>query len=502
MIKQTFERGAGVLCHISSLPGKYGIGSLGKEAYQFVDFLERSKAKYWQILPLVQTGYGDSPYQSVCCTSGNPYFIDLERLAEEGLLDEEELKEAEMPAGRIDYGQLYRRRYATLHSAYARFNIKDPDFVSFVQSGRFDDYALFMSLKSIYGGTFNELPTAYKFRQEPVINEFRNNAYKGEYCFWQFVQYEFFKQWRQLKSYANKRGIKLIGDLPLYMAADSSDVWAHPEMFLLDEDLNPVAIAGVPPDYFSATGQLWGNPLYNWQKMREDGFAWWTERIRRAYELYDIIRLDHFRGFDRYYSIPTGSPTAEFGEWQPGPGAELFEAAERTLGHLDIIAEDLGIIDDGVVRLRDYTGFPGMKIMLFAFDGDKNNAYLPKNIGKNSVTYSGTHDNDTAFGFVNSMTESAFTEFKRNLRAALKSEGVSYPFVTRRDAVRAIIRCALNTKSDISIVPVQDILGLDNSSRMNVPGTSAGNWQFRLDEIPGRQQAAVFRAAIRSAGRL
>ena len=502
MDKCTFERGAGVLCHISSLPGKYGIGSLGAEAYAFVDFLERAKAKYWQILPLVQTGYGDSPYQSVCCNSGNPYFIDLEKLAEEGLLDEEELKEAEMPFGKIDYGQLYRRRYETLRRAYARFNIKDEKFAEFVSSGLFDDYALFMSLKSIYGGTFRDWPSAYKFRQTAVIDEFRTNIYRGEYCFWQFVQYEFFRQWKALKAYANSRGIKLIGDLPLYMAADSSDVWARPELFLLNGDLNPVDVAGVPPDYFSATGQLWGNPLYDWNKMREDGYAWWTERIRRAYELYDIIRLDHFRGFDRYYAIPAGSPTAESGEWRQGPGTELFERTERALGGLKIIAEDLGIIDDGVVRLRAQTGFPGMKILLFAFDGDENNAYLPKNIVKNSVTYSGTHDNDTAFGFVSGMTESAFSDFRRRLRAALRGEGVSYPFVTRRDSVRALIRCALATRSDICIIPVQDILGLDNSSRMNVPGTPSGNWQFRLAEIPGRQQAAIFRAAVRASGRI
>ncbi len=502
MIKSTFERGAGVLCHISSLPGKYGIGSLGSEAYAFVDFLVRAKAKYWQILPLVQTGYGDSPYQSVCCNSGNPYFIDLEKLFCEGLLDEEELKDAEMPGGKVDYGQLYRRRYETLRRAYARFNIKDEQFVKFVESGLFDDYALFMSLKSIYGGTFRDWPAAYKFRHKAVLDEFRRNVYKGEYCFWQFLQFEFFRQWKELKAYANANGVRLIGDLPLYMASDSSDVWAHPELFLLDEDLEPVSVAGVPPDYFSATGQLWGNPLYDWQKMREQGYAWWTERIRRAYGLYDIIRLDHFRGFDRYYAIPNGSPTAEAGEWRQGPGAELFEAAERSLGKLEIIAEDLGIIDDGVIKLRSYTGFPGMKILLFAFDGDENNAYLPENIGKNSVTYSGTHDNATAFGFLNGMTESAFADFGRRLRAALRSEGVSYPFVTRRDAVRALIRCALATRSDICVIPVQDILGLDDSARMNVPGTSSGNWQFRLTEIPGRQQAAVFRAAVRAAGRL
>ncbi|HIR29392.1 MAG TPA: 4-alpha-glucanotransferase [Candidatus Coproplasma stercorigallinarum] len=502
MDKRRFERGAGVLCHISSLPGKYGIGSLGKEAYDFVDFLERSKIKYWQILPLVQTGYGDSPYQSVCCNSGNPYFIDLEELYRRGLLDAEELKEAQMPAGRVDYGELYKRRYATLRRAYARFNIRGKDFSKFVESGLFDDYALFMSLKSVYGGTFRDFPKAYKFKEKLAIDEFRANAYKKEYCFWQFLQYEFLCQWKKLKEYANSKGIKIIGDIPLYMAADSSDVWAHPEMFLLDEDLNPAEVAGVPPDYFSATGQLWGNPLYDWGAAEKDGYRWWINRIQRAFELYDIVRVDHFRGFDRYYAIPAGSPTAEVGEWRQGPGIKLFEAMERAAGHLNFIAEDLGVIDDGVVALRDETGFPGMKIMLFAFDGNAENEYLPQYIGENTVTYTGTHDNDTALGFVEGMTDERFAEFRKLLREALKYEGVSYPIVSREDAARAIVKCALGAKSDMCIVPVQDVLGLDNSARMNVPSTPSGNWQFRLEEIPSRRVAAWLRTAVKSSGRL
>ena len=500
-MKSKLTRGAGILCHISSLPGKYGIGSLGKEAYEFVDFLERSKVKYWQILPLVQTGYGDSPYQSVCCNSGNPYFIDLPTLCGRGLLTEEELREAEMPEGDIDYGELYRRRYATLRLAYARFNINDRAFKKFVESGAFDDYALFMSLKSIYGGTYRDWPHAYKFKEELAISELRQNVYKNEYCFWQFLQFEFANEWRALKSYANKKGIQLVGDIPLYVADDSSDVWAHPELFLLDEDLNPTEVAGVPPDYFSAKGQLWGNPLYDWAANERENFAWWTGRIKHACTLYDIVRIDHFRGFDRFYAIPESAPTAETGEWREGPGTKLFEAASRELGDVKIIAEDLGVMDDGVIALRDKTGFPGMKIMMFAFDGNKDNDYLPQNICENSVTYTGTHDNDTALGFIMEMSEERFVSFRKMLRAALKYEGISYPVVSRQDAAKALVKCALGTKSVLCVVPVQDILGLDNSARMNTPSTSSGNWKFRLQSIPSRRVAAWLRGAVKTSGR-
>ncbi len=501
MEKRRFARGAGVLCHISSLPGKYGIGSLGREAYDFVDFLERSKVKYWQILPLVQTGYGDSPYQSVCCNSGNPYFIDLEELRRENLLDDEELHGAEMPAGRVNYGELYERRYAVLRRAYARFNIKNKSFVSFMESGEFDDYAVFMSLKTLYGGSFKDFPAAYKRRENLAVSEFRTGDNKKEYCFWLFLQYMFRKQWQKLRQYANSKGIKIIGDMPLYVAYDSSDVWSRPDMFLLDEDLNPTEVAGVPPDYFSRTGQLWGNPLYNWQAAEKDGYRWWTDRIRRSLELYDIVRIDHFRGFDRYYAIPADAPTAETGEWRDGPGLKLFEAAESELGPLNVIAEDLGVIDDGVVALREATGFPGMKIMMFAFDGNENNEYLPQFITENTVTYTGTHDNDTALGYVQGMTDKQFAAFVKQLRAALKGEGVSYPIVSREDASRAIVRCALATKSDMAVVPIQDILVLDNSARMNLPASASGNWQFRLDKIPDRRVAAWLRNAIKSSGR-
>ncbi len=495
------ERGAGILCHISSLPGKYGIGSLGKEAYEFCDFLKRSHVKYWQILPLVQTGYGDSPYQSVCCNSGNPYFIDLEDLRDRGLLSDDELQSSYRLAGRVDYADLYKKRYEILRMAYARFNIRDPEFVNFIDSGEFEDYALFMSLKSRYSGSFDTFPDAYKYKEHLAMYEFRRAVYKSEYCFWLFVQFIFRQQWKKLKSYANVQGIKIIGDLPLYVAYDSSDVWGRPELFQLDEELKPTEVAGVPPDYFSKTGQLWGNPLYNWEAMEAENYEWWIERVKKAAELYDVIRIDHFRGLDRYYAIPAASKTAETGEWRKGPAMKLFNAIENKLGLLDIIAEDLGVMDEGVVKLREETGFPGMKILMFAFDGKEDNSYLPKNVEKNSVMYTGTHDNDTALGFLNKMTNLQFKRFKDRLREAMKSESVIYPMVSREDAAFALCICALASPSDLAVVPIQDLLGLDGAARMNMPSTMQNNWQFRLKTMPNRVNAATMRKIVDACGR-
>ncbi len=500
-MEKLMERGAGVLCHISSLPGKYGIGTLGKEAYDFADFLKSARVKYWQILPLAQTGYGDSPYSSVCCNSGNPYFIDLEALRDEGLLDEDELASCEMPQGETDYGALYKTRYDVLRLAYARFNIKDEDFVNFVESGEYDDYAVFMSLKSRYSGSFSSFPDSYKYIENLAIKEFRETVYKSDYCFWIFLQYVFKKQWTKLKEYVNSLGIKIIGDLPLYVAYDSSDVWARPELFRLDEDLNPTEVAGVPPDYFSPTGQLWGNPVYNWDLMESENYDWWIKRIKKAMETVDIIRIDHFRGFDRYFAIPADAPTAETGEWKQGPGLRLFMQIRRKLGNVPIIAEDLGIIDYGVERLRQRTGYPGMKIMLFAFDGKPTNPYLPRNIQENSVAYTGTHDNATTLGLLNRMDESQFKVFKARLRAALVDEKVVFPFVTKEEAARALCVSVLASKADIAVLPIQDLLLLDDTARMNVPSTAEGNWKFRLEKRPTRYNAAIMRKIVKEFNR-
>ncbi len=494
-------RGAGILCHISSLPGEYGIGTLGKEAYKFVDLLKKCGAKYWQILPLQQTGYGDSPYQSVCCLSGNPYFIDLEDLRAQRLIDDEELQSAKRPAAPVDFGELYESRYALLRRAYARFNIRDKDFVAFIESGEFEDYALFMSLKSRYGGVFTNFPDAFKYKEPLAMYEFRNAVYRSEYCFWLFLQYEFKRQWKKLKDHANANGIKIIGDIPLYVAADSSDIWARPELFQLDEDLKPTKVAGVPPDYFSKNGQLWGNPLYNWNVMRAENFDWWINRIAKAGEMYDVVRIDHFRGLDRYFAIPADAYTAVNGEWEKGPGMELFDEIEKRLPDIDIIAEDLGILDEGVLALREKSGLPGMKILMFAFDGDEENEYLPENIPENSVTYTGTHDNDTALGFLYKMTEEQFKSFKKQLRKVIKGQGVYTPIVTREDAVKALCLSALNTKSYLVVLPVQDVIGLDNTARMNTPAVPDGNWRFRLAAMPDRRSMAELKKMIKASNR-
>ena len=491
-----FERGAGVLCAISSLPNEYGIGSLGDEAYEFARLLKKAGVKYWQILPTVHTGFCDSPYQSVCCFSGNPYFIDLKWLYRKGLLDEEELQSAVMPQGKIDYAKLYERRYNLLRLAYARFNVKDKDFVAFVDSKEFDDYALFMSLKSRYGGPFDTLPDAYKYREKIAMLEFRRSVMKSDFLFWQFVQFIYFKQWQKLKEYVNGLGIKIIGDIPLYVAYDSADVWAHPELFKLDRNLKPTLVAGVPPDYFSEKGQLWGNPLYDWDAMASDGFEWWIKRVEKAQSQFDVIRIDHFRGLDRYYAIPADREDAMEGEWLQGPGMKLFYEIKRRLGDVNIIAEDLGEMDAGVVRLMERTGFPGMKVLQFAFDNNPDNPYLPANFGLNSVVYTGTHDNDTTLGYINTLDDKQFASLKRQLRAALKSEGVVHPFVTREQTALAMNICALASSANIAVIPVQDVACLGSEARMNVPSEPSGNWQYRMEDFPSRRFIALLKRGI------
>ena len=498
---ENFERGAGVLCPISSLPNKYGIGSLGKEAYEFARILKGAGVKYWQILPTVHTGYSDSPYQAVCSFSGNPYFIDLEALHEDGLIDKEELQSAQMPAGRINYAELYEKRFDILRLAYARFNIKDKEFVSFVESKEFEEYALFMSLKTRFGGSFDTFPDAYKFRDKIAMIEFRRAVLKSDFLFWQFVQFVYLKQWQKLKDFVNSLGIKLIGDVPLYVAYDSADVWAHHKLFKLDRNLKPTLVAGVPPDYFSEKGQLWGNPVYDWEAISSHGFEWWIKRIERAKNRYDIIRIDHFRGFDRFYAIPADSTDATSGEWMAGPGTRLFFEIQRKLGEVNIIAEDLGEIDAGVVKLMERTGFPGMKVLQFAFNGDPENPHLPSSFSENCVVYTGTHDNDTVFGYLNSLDEDGFRKLQRQLRAQLKKEGITLPFVTREQTVWAMNTCALASNASIAVLPVQDIEGLTSEARINIPSTADGNWQYRMEKFPSRRGIAILTKVIKQCKR-
>lgn len=478
----SFSRSAGVLCHISSLPGKYGIGTLGKEAYAFADLIKLSGVTYWQILPLMQTGYGDSPYSSVFCNSGNPYFLDLETFAREGLLTEAELTAAQLPEGDIDYGRLYRERYETLRLAFSRFATDEKEFLAYLKGGSAEDYALFMTAKTVFGGDFRSWDEEIKRHDSAALAALKTE-HKTEYLFWQFLQFEFQKQWKKLKDYCNGMGIKIIGDLPLYVAYDSADVWAHPELFELDEELNPKLVAGVPPDYFCATGQLWGNPVYRWAQHEKEGFSWWNQRLTHAFEWYDVLRIDHFRGIDRFYAIPYGSKTAEIGSWLEGPKDKLFQGMRGS-----VIAEDLGVVDEGVTALVKRTGFPGMKVLLFAFDGNENNPFLPHNYTKNCVVYTGTHDNDTVYGYLATLSKKDRLLFRRRVEKETERMGLPH----ERYLIKALSALALQSEAALAVLPVQDILGLDNASRMNYPGTESGNWRFRLKQLPSKYRMKKF----------
>ncbi|MDE5897152.1 MAG: 4-alpha-glucanotransferase [Clostridia bacterium] len=487
------NRGAGVLCHISSLSGKYGIGSFGKEAYRFAKSLAKNGVTYWQVLPLVQTGFGDSPYSSVSCSSGNPYFIDLESLAAEGLLTKEELKGAERK-GEVDYGALYAERFPLLRKAFSRFFFDSEEFRAYVKSGVSEEYALFMTAKTVFGGSFADWEAGVRDCDPDALEKLRTD-YHEEYLFWNFLQYEFHLQWTALKTYCNGLGVKLIGDIPLYVAYDSADVWSHPELFKLDKAYKPVKVAGVPPDYFSQTGQLWGNPVYDWKAHEKEDFKWWKSRLRRALEIYDVVRIDHFRGIDRYYEISASEETAVNGTWKDGPKEKIFDGLDKS----SVIAEDLGIIDEGVRTLLAKTGFSGMKVLLFAFDGNPDNPFLPENIGENSVCYIGTHDNDTVKGYVESLTAEEFILFRSRVAAALESSGVIVSIGKGGENFpEAFIRLAMSTKSRLAIVPIQDVLGLDNSARMNYPGTQEGNWRFRMEKQPAARAMKKLKKIIKT----
>ena len=472
-------RSAGVLLHISSLPGKYGIGSLGKEAYRFAKRLACAGVCYWQILPLVQTGYGDSPYQSVSCSSGNPYFIDLDLLEGQGLLTKKELKPLRRK-GDVDYGALYTERYQTLRTAYSRFFFDSAEFRAYVDEGTHEDYALFMTAKTVFGGSFCDWEEGIRRREPQALEKLRTD-YHEEYLFWQFLQYEFDLQWKALKEYCNSLGIRIIGDIPLYVAYDSADVWAHPELFKLDGELKPAKVAGVPPDYFSETGQLWGNPVFDWAAHKKEDYRWWRTRLAQALKTYDLVRIDHFRGLDRYYEIDAGEETAVNGAWQDGPKDELFKGVDLSR----IIAEDLGEMDDGVRSLIRRTGLPGMKVLLFAFDGDEDNAFLPHNIHENSVCYTGTHDNDTVAGYVKSLTAEEFLLLRSRVAKELDLVGMNIRIgQTPERFAKTLTEIAMASSAGLAVVPVQDLMWLDNTCRMNHPGTNGGNWCWRLKKLP------------------
>ncbi len=476
--KQT--RRCGVLLPIFSLSSEYGIGAFSKEAYEFVDFLSDAGQSYWQILPLGPTSYGDSPYQSFSTFAGNPYFIDINALITDGLLTKKQALGCDFGGTeeKIDYEKLYRTRFKLLKTAYGNVD-KSPiakdikkEFEAFKKNPDNDwlsDYALFMALKDANNGrAWNTWSEDIKLRKKDALKK-AHEKYKEEVDFYSFLQYLFSKQWEALKSYANSKGIEIIGDIPIYVAFDSADTWANPELFLLDKENTPIDVAGCPPDAFSATGQLWGNPLYRWDYHKKTGYKWWLKRISQCYKLYDVVRIDHFRGFDEYYAIPYGNPTAEIGEWRKGPGYDLFDVMKRELGDKKVIAEDLGFLTDTVIKLVKKTGFPGMKILEFAFDSREESDYLPHNYTKNCIVYTGTHDNETARGW--------FDHLPRNdKRFAKEYLGIHYA----KDAVWAMIRAAFASVSDTAIIPMQDYLELGAYARINTPSTLGGNWTWRM----------------------
>ncbi len=471
-------RRSGILLPVSSLPSQYGIGSFSKEAYRFIDFLYESGQTYWQILPLGPTGYGDSPYQSFSTFAGNPYYIDLETLVNKGYITAEDCYRYDFGKDKytVDYEKIYLSRFKILYQAFEKSEIgKKHEFQAFIKKNQFwlDDYALYMAVKKSFNGkSFAEWDEDIKKRRPEAMRAYKER-YAKEIEFYQFQQYEFFVQWKKLKKYANEKNIEIIGDIPIYVAFDSADTWANPELFQFDRECTPIAVAGCPPDAFSRTGQLWGNPLYNWAYHKKTAYAWWMQRIAYCYELYDIVRIDHFRGFDEYYAIPYGSATAEHGKWERGPGYDIFKTMKKTMGEKRVIAEDLGFLTQSVIELVKKTGYPGMKILQFAFDSREESDYLPHNYNKNSIVYTGTHDNDTTVGWYKKLNR----EDKKFAREYLDIADDTPANVV----VWTFIRAALSSVSDTAIIPLQDYLELDETARMNIPSTLGNNWKWRMN---------------------
>ena len=471
----SFPRASGILLPITSLPSPYGIGTLGKAAYEFVDFLKKAQQRYWQVLPIGPTSYGDSPYQSFSAFAGNPYFIDLDTLAEEGLLQYDEINchDWGWDAAKVDYARIFESRFTVLRKAYERSAHKSaPAYNAFCEENVFwlDDYSLYMALKFYFDNhEWSAWDEDIRLRDPKAVKAYTEKL-KDDIDFWKFVQYKFFEQWNRLKAYANDNGIKIIGDIPIYVSMDSADTWVHGDMFQLDEQRRPIKVAGVPPDNFSAEGQLWGNPLYDWDAMEKDRFSWWKQRMGASAKIYDVIRIDHFIGVVKYYSIPADATTAIEGKWMPGPGAKLINAINTVLGDSLVIAEDLGVSDEKVDALLKKSGYPGMKVLQFGFDGGNDNVFLPHNITQNHVVYGGTHDNETLVGYFCNDDKDI-----EDLRYAVEYLGCE----TIGDIPDAIIRVGFMSCAHTVIYQLQDYLGLDNSARMNFPSTLGGNWEWR-----------------------
>jgi 4-alpha-glucanotransferase len=477
-VAMSFPRASGILLHPTSLPGRFGCGDLGPEAYRFLEFLVESKQRLWQILPLGPTGYGDSPYQSFSAFAGNPLLISLDKLVGERLLLPSDLEESpSFPEGRVDYGSVIEFKTALLKISFENFKAADrqntrDEFETFCRENStwLEDFALFMALKEAHeGAVWNMWEPDIASRQPEAIERW-SQVLAGPVQCHKYLQYQFFKQWSALKQFANEQGISLIGDVPIFVAHDSADVWAHPELFYLDDAGRPTVVAGVPPDYFSRTGQLWGNPLYRWQVIKERGYTWWIDRVKAALATVDIIRLDHFRGFEAYWEVPATEETAVNGRWVKGPGADLFHALRVAFSthSLPIIAEDLGVITPEVEAIRDHFEFPGMRVLQFAFDDGMTNLHTPYQYPRNCVVYTGTHDNDTSLGWFRNSGKPEETEL------ALKYLGTK-----GREFNWDFIRLALSSVADTAIIPLQDVLGLDSEARMNYPSKASGNWSWR-----------------------
>ena len=492
MENRNLNRKAGILMPVSSLPSNVGIGTLGKGAYAFVDWLQSAGMRVWQVLPLLPTGFGDSPYQSCASNALNYYFIDFDLLQEEGLLDRADYAEIvwSEEERRVDYGKQFACKTLVLEKTFSRFNKEDKQWLDFLNKGEYADFALFMTLKHKHNyAPWTAWEEPYKSCEGNLPQEFyTENA--EELAFWQFTQYICLKQWKALRAYANERGIQIMGDMPIYVSADSVEMWKYRrQLFMLDKDGNPALCAGVPPDAFCDDGQLWGNPVYDWAKLKKDGYAWWKQRIISAFETqFDIIRIDHFRAFDRFYAIPVGAETAKEGEWMDGPKAALFEGLEK----YPIVAEDLGVIDDGVRKLLKDTDFPGMKVFEFAFDGNPENEYLPSQYNQNCVAYTGTHDNDTLKSFIESMDKAERAAFEQALEEECLQADVAYVTETIEDECKSIIELLFSSNADTVIIPMHDVRCFGAEARLNAPSTlSAQNWTFRFVEGDfGRRKAA------------
>ena len=489
---QNQNRKAGILMPVSSLPSSVGIGTLGAGAYSFVDWMQSAGMKVWQVLPLLPTGYGDSPYQSCASNALNYYFIDFELLEKDGLLDKSDYADIVWSDDerRVDYGRQFFYKIQVLRKAFSRFDKTNADWLAFLDKGDYADFALFMTLKRKFNyAPWTEWEEPYKSCAGKLPKSFYEECAE-EVDFWQFTQYICLKQWSELRNYANALGIQIMGDMPIYVSADSVEMWKYrKQLFMLDKQGNIALCAGVPPDAFSDDGQLWGNPVYDWAKMRKDGYAWWKKRILSAFETqFDIIRIDHFRAFDRFYAIPVGAETAKEGEWMDGPKSRLFNGLENC----SIIAEDLGVIDDGVRTLLKETGYPGMKVFEFAFDGNPDNEYLPSQYNTNCVAYTGTHDNDTLRSFVEGMEKSERLAFEKALEDECISAEVPYVTETIEDECKSIIELLFSSNADLVIIPMHDVTCFGAEARLNAPSTvSMQNWTFRFVQADfGRRKAA------------